>query len=95
MKRTALFTIAAFAMVQACADGRAAKLAASGKAEKVSLVLYYTDGSFDYKTIGEKILLNTAEIVTVPRRVIRPDPKLITGEWNDVFLPALDRKSVV
>lgn len=90
MKRIAIFTLVALTMVQACSDDRAARLAVSAKAEKVSLVLYYTDGPFDYKKIGETVLLNTAETVTVPRRVIRPDEKLITGEWNDVFLPAMN-----
>ncbi len=58
--------------------------------ESVTLVLYYSDGDFDLKTTGEIALLNTGELVTIQRNVIRPGAALMTSDWNNNFLIAIN-----
>jgi len=74
--------------LSACTDYQKAKPTASASAEKVYMVLYFSDGEKDFKSVGETILLNTGETVKVQRGVVRPDLSLITQDWNRKFLPA-------
>lgn len=60
----------------------------SPSADTVQLVLYFSDGEADFKTVGETLLLSTGETVKAERGVIRPDVALITQDWNGRFLPA-------
>lgn len=59
------------------------------QAETVKLVLYYSDGDADWKTVGETILLSTGETIKVERNVIRPGASLIVKDWNREFYPVL------
>lgn len=52
-------------------------------AERVSLVLYRSDGDFDWKTVGEWILIDSGEQLQVRRNRIRPDSKFIVQEWDE------------
>jgi hypothetical protein len=72
----------------ACTGEQAPQPSSQMPTESVSLVLYYSDGDIDLKTTGEMVLLNTGEIVTIQRRLIRPDSRLVTSDWNNKFLPA-------
>lgn len=56
--------------------------------ETVHLVLYYSDGDFDWKAVGEMILIDTGEVLQVKRNRIRPDPKYIVNDYNNGFQPA-------
>lgn len=58
--------------------------------ETVHLVLYYSDGDFDLKGVGEMILIDTGEVLQVKRNRIRPDPKYIVDDWNKGFLLAME-----
>lgn len=57
--------------------------------EIVQLVLYYSDGDFDWKGVGEMILINSGETLQVKRNRIRPEAKYIVNDWNKGFLPVL------
>jgi hypothetical protein len=72
----------------ACTDDMKVAPRASPSAEAVQLVLYFSDGEADFKTVGETLLLSTGETVKAQRGVIRPDVSLITQDWNGRFLPA-------
>lgn len=53
--------------------------------ETVQIVLYYSDGDFDGKAVGEMILIDTGEVLHVKRNRIRPDPKYIINQYNNSF----------
>jgi hypothetical protein len=74
--------------VAACTDDVTVAPRALASPESVQLVLYFSDGDADFKTVGETLLLNTGETVKVQRGVVRPDVALITHDWNGQFLPA-------
>lgn len=57
--------------------------------ESVQMVLYFSDGDFDWKGMGEWILIESGETLQVVRNKIRPNQELITDNWNEVFLPAI------
>ncbi|MDT7520617.1 hypothetical protein RAE19_18295 [Rhodoferax sp. TBRC 17660] len=59
--------------------------------EDVQLVLYFSDGDFDWKGVGDWVLINSGETLQIDRKKITPAQELVTDNWNDVFLPA--RKS--
>jgi len=88
MKTSAILSLVLLGLVQACTKEQAPGPAGQPPMESVTLVLYYSDGDFDLKTTGEMALLNTGELVTVQRRVIRPGEALTTGDWNNKFLAA-------
>ena len=90
MKTVAIIPLLLLGILQACTNEKAPMPNGQSAFESVSLVLYYSDGDFDLKTVGEMALLNTAELVTVHRNVIRPSPALMTSDWNTKFLPAID-----
>jgi hypothetical protein len=90
MKTVATRLLILVGILQACTGDQAPAPDPQQPMESVSLVLYYSDGDFDVKTTGEKALLNTGELVTVQRRVIRPDGVLLTGDWNGKFLNAIN-----
>ena len=89
MKTVTILSLVLFGLLQACTKNKAPVPSGQSSFESVSLVLYYSDGDFDFKTVGEMALLNSAEIVTVHRNVIRPGPALLTSDWNTKFLPAI------
>jgi len=89
MRTVTILSLFLFGLLQACTKDQAPVLSGQSSLESVSLVLYYSDGDFDFKTVGEMALLNTAEIVTVHRNFIRPGPALMTSDWNTKFLPAI------
>lgn len=88
MKSAAMLSLISLGLFQACTGEQAPGPAGQPPMESVTLVLYYSDGDLDLKTTGEKALLNTGELVTVQRKVIRPGEALMTGDWNNKFLPA-------
>ena len=51
-------------------------------AETVKLVLFYSDGDQDWKSVGNWALIDTGELLQVRRRSIQPDPNLVTADWN-------------
>lgn len=59
-------------------------------AEVVKLVMFYSDGDWDWKRVGNWALINTGELLQVQRRTIQPSANLVTGEWNNRFLPAVE-----
>jgi|GEM_PF-2523054 len=90
MKKSTVLMLSLFGLLHACSKEQAPLNEARSSMELVSVVLYYSDGDFDLKTTGEKVLLNTGELVTVPRNVIRPEAALMTSDWNNKFLPAIN-----
>jgi hypothetical protein len=90
MKTVATRLLILVGILQACTGDQAPAPDPQQPMESVSLVLYYSDGDFDLKITGEMALLNTGELVTVQRNVIRPDGALLTGDWNGKFLTALN-----
>ena len=86
MKAITWLLLLALGLIQACTGEQAPTPAEQQRMESVSLVLYYSDGDFDVKTTGETALLNTGELVTVQRKVIRPSGAMLTGDWNGRFL---------
>ncbi len=77
-------------LLQGCGAGGQSPLALGPDADKVRLVMYYSDGDNDWKTVGETMLIHTGETIKVKRNAIRPDPSLITNDWNNKFLPLMD-----
>jgi len=73
-----------------CNGGKEAASKLGPNPEKVQLVLYYSDGDFDWKTVGEWMLIQTGETLKVERNTIRPDAALIVQDWNREFLPVID-----
>jgi hypothetical protein len=59
-------------------------------AETVKLVLYYSDGEFDTKGVGEMMLISTSEILHVKRNRIRPDSRYIVHDFNKFEAPPQD-----
>ena len=51
-------------------------------AEIVRLVVYFSDGDFDGKSVGEWALVDTGEALQVKRNQIRPIPALIVSDWS-------------
>lgn len=60
-------------------------------AENVKLVLYYSNGDFDWKTVGEWMLIESGERLQVQRNKIRPEKQFITSEWSDDFIRNLEK----
>lgn len=73
-----------------CDDGKVAASKLGPNSEKVQLVLYYSDGDFDGKSVGEWMLIQTGETLKVERNTIRPDSALIVQDWNKEFLPVME-----
>lgn len=63
--------------------------------ENVNLVAYLSDGDFDWKNVGEVILIESGEHLQVRRNQIRPDPQFITRRWDDNFFLELEKSSPV
>ena len=51
-------------------------------AEIVRLVVYFSDGEFDGKRVGEWALIDSGESLQVQRNRIRPASALIVGDWG-------------
>ena len=51
-------------------------------AEIVRLVVYFSDGDCDGKSVGEWALVDTGEALQVKRNQIRPIPALIVSDWS-------------
>lgn len=89
MKKVANLSLCLVGFLLACTGKQAPMSSARTALESVSLILYYSDGDFDLKTTGEMVLLNTGELLTIQRNVIRPDAALMTSDWNNKFLDAI------
>lgn len=85
-----LRTASVFAMIVlgGCGQQKDAEVALGGEAESVRLVLYYTDGESDGKTVGDWALINTGEALQVQRARLKPDEALVTRDWNGRYLAA-------
>ena len=90
MKPHLIFFGVALLMFQGCTAKSDSPPALGADAEKVQLVLYYSDGDWDGKTVGETMLIHTGETIKVKRNTIRPDQSLITNDWNNKFLPLME-----
>ena len=53
--------------------------------ENVLQIAYLSDGNFDWKNVGEVIVIETGEHLQVQRNQIRPLPQLITKHWDEKF----------
>ena len=91
---TALFVLfvgtGAFVLLQSFGIEIGPRPAPGPQTETVHLVLYYSDGDFDWKAVGEMILIDTGEVLQVKRNRIRPDPKYIVDDWNKGFRSAME-----
>ena len=89
---TAIFVlfvgIGAFVLLQIFGIELGSRPAPGPQTETVHLVLYYSDGDFDGKGVGELILIDTGEVLHVKRNRIRPDSKYIISDYNKGFQPA-------
>lgn len=56
--------------------------------EDVELLLYFSDGDFDWKGVGDWVLIDSGETLQIDRKKISPRHEFITEDWSDVFLPA-------
>lgn len=56
-------------------------------AEKVRLVMFFSDGDWDGKSVGNWALIDSGETLHVKRRTIRPESSITTSDWNNTFLP--------
>ena len=90
MKKTMVLGLLGTMLLVGCTDWGKKQPSVGADAETVQLVLYYSDGDRDFKTIGETMLISTGETLKVDRNVIRPSADLITGDWNNKFLPAIE-----
>ena len=52
------------------------------EAETHKVVTYYSDGDFDYKSVGEWMLLDTGESLQIKRNRIRPPANLMVNDWS-------------
>ena len=59
-------------------------------AETVRLVVFFSDGPSDAKTVGEWALIHTGEELQVKRGQLKPDRNLVTSDWNGRYLPSLE-----
>ena len=70
------------AILQGCNFEPETPPALGSKAETLRLVTYYSDGDFEYKSVGEWILLDTGESLQIKRNRIRPAANLIVNDWS-------------
>ena len=83
-----IFGAALVQLVLGCTGSNDRPAALGPETEKVRLVIYFSDGDWDGKSVGNWALINTGETLQIKRRSIRPDPKLVTSDWTTKFRPA-------
>lgn len=99
--KTALLICAAVVTLQGCGFESGQQPVPGPDAETVKLVLYYSDGDFDTKGVGEMVLISTGEILHVKRNRIRPSSRYIVNDMDKLDTPPqagfvalkLDRKN--
>ena len=70
-----------------CTAEKEPQLTLGPTAETVRLVVFFSDGPSDAKTVGEWALIHTGEALQVKRGQLKPEASLVTGDWNGRYLP--------
>lgn len=91
LKKKACAFLCVLLLLQSCGWQSETLSISAENAENVNMVAYLSDGDFDWKNVGEVILIESGEHLQVKRNQIRPDAQFITRRWDDKFFENLEK----